>query len=489
MDEFFSKKFAEIKTQFWETIKDLQSANLFNIFLFLALAIVLYIVSLLAIKILARKIKDIEDMQKPLRRFSFYLYFFLFWRQVPGDVGSFLANFSLFFLMIKSLKLIDHLIMDVWIKRYSRVEVLQIFRDVGKGIIWAIMILLLMKYLFGFSVESITVTSAVLTAAIGFAFQDTLVNLIAGFSVILEKTFKIGDIVHLKTGEVGVITQINWRTTLLENLRKQVIVVPNKELASFQLIHQNYYRCISRIFNVSVSYKHSPSRVKDIVKKYLKRFPEILKNPAAEVYLTAYKEYYIEYEIRFFLKDLMHSLTVEDRIKTGLWYLFKREGIKIPYPVQEISIHEGKDFKAQITPKLYFGSGEDVFGELNLPAFVRVEKGELSFRVGDDKAEVLKTFRQGEYLYLSEELCRALERSELVLSPIVEAVLKEINEDELDEGEPQRLKLLNEELINFVSKDYPQTLHKKSYRHKKRTFTDNLSYLLGTKSDKSSNED
>ena len=50
---------------------------------------------------------------------------------------------------------------------------------------------------------------------LGFALQDTLKNVFGGMSLLMDKTYQIGDKVKLESGEVGIINDIGLRSTKL----------------------------------------------------------------------------------------------------------------------------------------------------------------------------------------------------------------------------------------------------------------------------------
>ena len=236
-DQIIYGKFLELKKDFLDTLSQI---NIWNVALTLGSILAILFLLLFLIKILTRKFKELEEVRGTLRKLSFQLIYYIFWKQLPGGFASFMASLSLFFLMLKILKAMDFIIVDVIFIRHSRKEVLQIFRDIVKAMIWLIIILIMLKDIFGFSIQDIAITSAVVTAAFAFAFQDTLVNLIAGISISVEKSFKLGDFVQLKSGEMGYVIQTSWRTTRIKNRKNQIVVVPNKELASAEIINYNY---------------------------------------------------------------------------------------------------------------------------------------------------------------------------------------------------------------------------------------------------------
>src|SRR5204863_8542714 len=69
-------------------------------------------------------------------------------------------------------------------------------------------------------------TSAILTAVIAFAMQDTLGNLLGGLSIQIDNTVQVGDWVRVDD-LAGQVRDIRWRSTLIETRNWETVVIPN----------------------------------------------------------------------------------------------------------------------------------------------------------------------------------------------------------------------------------------------------------------------
>ena len=78
----------------------------------------------------------------------------------------------------------------------------------------------------GLDLSSLVTTSAILTAVVAFAMQDTLGNVLAGVAVQLDNSVRIGDWIRLDTVS-GRVRDIRWRSTLIETRNWETVVVPN----------------------------------------------------------------------------------------------------------------------------------------------------------------------------------------------------------------------------------------------------------------------
>lgn len=67
--------------------------------------------------------------------------------------------------------------------------------------------------------------------AAALALQDTLSNLFGGFHLLVDQPVRVGDLIRLENGMEGVVEDIDWRSTRIRSLSKDLIVVPNAKLA------------------------------------------------------------------------------------------------------------------------------------------------------------------------------------------------------------------------------------------------------------------
>src|SRR3954447_6079120 len=81
----------------------------------------------------------------------------------------------------------------------------------------------------GVDLSSIVTTSAILTAVIAFAMQDTLGNLLGGLSIQIDNTVQVGDWVRVDDVS-GQVRDIRWRSTLIETRNWETLVIPNSSI-------------------------------------------------------------------------------------------------------------------------------------------------------------------------------------------------------------------------------------------------------------------
>jgi len=83
--------------------------------------------------------------------------------------------------------------------------------------------------LFGVDLTGILATSAIITAILAFAMQDTLGNVLGGLAIQLDNSVRVGDWIQLDSVS-GRVTDIRWRSTTLETRDWATVVIPNSAL-------------------------------------------------------------------------------------------------------------------------------------------------------------------------------------------------------------------------------------------------------------------
>ena len=111
-----------------------------------------------------------------------------------------------------------------------------IFINIARAIIWMIGGSFILDNCFGINANALVAALGVGGIAISLGFQDTLSNLIGGMQVTFMGIIKPGD--NIEVGGVsGVVQDITWRHTTIEDACGQTIIVPNSNISKNTLVH------------------------------------------------------------------------------------------------------------------------------------------------------------------------------------------------------------------------------------------------------------
>jgi hypothetical protein len=207
-----------------------------------------------------------------------------------------------------------------------------------KGIIFFIAIIFLLK-INGVSVNSIFTTSAVLTAVIGLALQNTLSDIVAGLILSTEDTIKINDWINYND-KIGKVVQFSWRYTKIITLENENFIIPNKDLAgnTIKVLSSDTFKHYT-VIPFGVTYDNIPNEVIKVVNEATENIGSVIDR---EVYFVKYGDFAIEFEIRLRIIDAMEYYKIRSDVLTIVFYALSRANMEIPIPRYDLFRREYK---------------------------------------------------------------------------------------------------------------------------------------------------
>lgn len=238
------------------------------------------------------------------------------------------------------LRILNLLFWDYLLKKQVDVHIPRLIIDIINFILLAIVAVAILNGVFGVRLTGFLVTSTVLSAVIGLSLQDILGNLFAGLALQMERPFKLGEWVSMEDEE-GVVVQMNWRTLTVRTRSGDHVTIPNATIS--KNIVTNYSRPdrnhMCRI-NVGMAYGHQPGMVKKVITSTLEKMDGILETPPPNVFLEEFDEYTVNYDVRFWISEYHRKPDIENAVRTRIWYILRRRGLTIPFPVRDVTVRE-----------------------------------------------------------------------------------------------------------------------------------------------------
>ena len=118
-------------------------------------------------------------------------------------------------------------------------KLIPIMRRTLNVVIWIIALLVILPF-FGVNISALVAALGVSSLAIALAAQDTIANVIAGFMIMLDSPFEIGNKIKLPSGEVVEVLDIGVRRSEFLSEDKAIIIVPNLDLSKSKIVNYTY---------------------------------------------------------------------------------------------------------------------------------------------------------------------------------------------------------------------------------------------------------
>jgi small-conductance mechanosensitive channel len=193
---------------------------------------------------------------------------------------------------------------------------------------------------FGF----LLVFAGAIGVGIGLGLQSMAANLISGFIIIFGGKVRKGDWIKVEDA-IGMITDIHALSTRVRTRGNVEYLLPNSNLVSNTII--NYTLSSPMIWislPVGVSYGSDPKQVEQILMEAAQNEPTVSRHDNPKVLFTAFADSSLNFELAVCI-DARHQ--PEKVVKSNLYFTifeeFKKAGIEIPFPQQEIRIRSGEE--------------------------------------------------------------------------------------------------------------------------------------------------
>ena len=131
--------------------------------------------------------------------------------------------------------------------------------------------------LWGIKVGPIIAGLGLLGVAVALGAQDLFKNLISGIMILMERRFKIGDVIHIAGEAQGIVEQIGFRSTLIRQFDSNLVMVPNFKFAERSVTNSS--RRINRRIRwiIGLEYRTTVGQLKNM-RNQIKEFIDKDKN-------------------------------------------------------------------------------------------------------------------------------------------------------------------------------------------------------------------
>lgn len=204
----------------------------------------------------------------------------------------------------------------------------------------ALMALVVVSALTQLGVQTTSLVAVIGAAglAIGFALQGSLANFAAGVILISLRPFRVGDSIET-AGASGIVKEIQVFSTLITTADNRLIIVPNAAITANNIINGSAAATRRIDLTFGIGYQDDLQLAKRVLQDLLDRDRRVLKDPAPEIVLAQLADSCVKIGVRPWVKaadysPVLYALTEAVKLE------FDARGISIPYPQQDVHIHQ-----------------------------------------------------------------------------------------------------------------------------------------------------
>ena len=189
-------------------------------------------------------------------------------------------------------------------------------------------------------VTPLLASAGIVGLALSFAARDTLSNLFAGVSIVMDAPYKTGDYIILETGERGVVTDIGLRSTRILTRDDIEITVPNGVIGNGKIINEAGGPSHGHRIRVAVgvAYGSDVDRVIDTLQQVATNNPDVLDTPEPRVRFRAFGDSSLDFELLGWIAKPVDRGRVKHELHCAVYKALNENEIEIPYPQRDLHV-------------------------------------------------------------------------------------------------------------------------------------------------------
>jgi len=209
-----------------------------------------------------------------------------------------------------------------------------------KILLWSGGLMLLISN-FGIDISALVASFGVAGIAVAFALQNVLSDIFSSFSIYFDKPFQIGDFIVIG-GDAGVVKKIGLKSTRIQTLQGEEMVLSNQELTSTRI--QNFKKMHKRrvVLRFGVIYDTPTAKMRKI--------PQIVQKIVEKEELAVFDRSHfcefadssLNFETIYYVKtgDYEKFMDIQQSINLGAKEAFEKEKIEMAYPTQTLFLQK-----------------------------------------------------------------------------------------------------------------------------------------------------
>jgi len=209
----------------------------------------------------------------------------------------------------------------------------------------------------GINVGAALAGIGVVGIAVGFAAQDLLSNVIAGFVIFMDKPFKVGDFVRVQ-GQYGAITNITLRSTRIRTNQNTYVIIPNKHIIDEVVVNHSKHGETRVDVPVGIAYKEDIPKARKVLLDAVAAVDGVATDPEVSVVVVELGDSSVNLLVRVWIRDAKTEMPVFSDVLEASKLALDAAGIQIPFPHMQLFVDDIEDrvlSKVATVPRLIAG--------------------------------------------------------------------------------------------------------------------------------------
>ncbi len=236
--------------------------------------------------------------------------------------------------------------------------IVTLFDRVGRGVVAIIGATVLLSH-FGVNIAALTAALGLGGLAFSLAARDTIADAIAGFIILVDRPFRIGDRIEIQgVGTWGDVTDIGLRTTRIRTRDNRMVIVPNSVIGANQVINYTYPDPRYRIeTHVDIAYGTDIETARRVIIEAVRQVEGVLPDKPVDALYNEMGDFAMVFRVRWWIESYVDTRRIIDRVHTALQRALDEAGIESPFPIQNINLRMAAEDSTERTRSVGWADG------------------------------------------------------------------------------------------------------------------------------------
>ncbi|MCF8219246.1 MAG: mechanosensitive ion channel [Bacteroidales bacterium] len=191
----------------------------------------------------------------------------------------------------------------------------------------------------------IIASSAALLVGVGLGIQHIFNDIISGFILLFGRPVSIGDVIEVDE-EVGRVTEIGFRRSMIITRDDINMIIPNSKFVSEKVVNWSFKNRLTRFhLTLGVAYGSDTEKVRRILEEAAIEHPEVSKEKQPFARFLDFADSQLTFDLLFWSDNIFRIENILSDLRFSVDKKFRENNVRIPFPQQDVYIKETPDKK------------------------------------------------------------------------------------------------------------------------------------------------
>ncbi|MBE2198785.1 MAG: mechanosensitive ion channel family protein [Anaerolinea sp.] len=193
---------------------------------------------------------------------------------------------------------------------------------------------------YGIEVSALVTTLGIGSLAVALAAQETLGNMLTGFTIMVDRPFKIGDRIEILDIDTwGDVVEIGLRSTRILTRDQRMVSVPNSVIGKRLVVNYSDPNTMFRVqTTVGIAYGSDIERARQVMIEAIKVQDWVMGDQRIEALFLEFGDSSLNFTVRCWIENYVETRRIVDKMNTALYQALNDAGIEIPFPQRTLHL-------------------------------------------------------------------------------------------------------------------------------------------------------